>query len=103
MESYQDLIDKAVDIYEKSVIGQSFGILGLVADENQDVYYRGDIVLEEMVKYDLQQCNVRRNRFLRKRRKIPENTIGAYMKWKQFKYKHEEIEGRKYVTIWRVA
>lgn len=90
----------AKDIYENSLINQSFGIGGLMEDQHGEVVFRGDIVLNEI--RELDSLAYKTNKELRRRRKLMPNAISAFINGKCFRYRHEEIEESRYVTIWRV-
>ncbi len=92
----------ATIIYNHFEIFQSCTIIGYIMWKDEPAL-KGDIVLEFLKEIDAKQrLNNAGGLTLRRKRTVLPNTIGGYVAYRLFKFKHEEIEGKPAVTIWRI-
>ncbi len=92
-------------------VGQSATVSGFIEMPDDSTVAKGELVLEEIRRLDLVENftdgfrgkgsrgkNIQR----RKRKRMPENTIGDYLCQKTFKWKKNIINNQVRYTIWRI-
>jgi len=87
-------------------IGYSVAIFGFVDAQDGSLKPKGELVCEELRRLDRVENYVSnvgaRGGGMRRRRNLPANHIGDYIKNKTFKWDMKEIDNKIKYTIWRI-
>ncbi len=102
LKSTDEAIKIATIIFNEFELMQSCSVKGYIMHGDEPVL-KGDLVLDYIREMDkkVNFDKVGRDK-LRRKRVLLDDCIGGYVKHKIFKFKHEEIEGKPAVTIWRI-
>ena len=102
-EIYQDEEPKKIakKIFEDFELNQSCTIKGFV-DNDGDLEAKGKLVCDEIRRLD-KQLNIKPyGTGMRRRRVVPENTIGDWIAHKTFKYQKTVLDSVIRYMIWRI-
>lgn len=91
--------DTASKIYNEFEINQSCKIVGFVKDGKGELRTRGEMVLEELERLDMEENTYKSDgKPIRRKRVKPDNSIGDFVAQKMFIWK--AVDTHKF-TIWR--
>lgn len=96
-----DYLTMAQKIYDTFDVNHSCTIKGLVVDrDTQEVFPKGELVLEQINKLDIAENYDKRGK--RRKRVKPKDSIGDFVAGKIFKYE-KRIKDKKIIyLIWRI-
>lgn len=97
-----NIYEMAKIIFKEFELNQSCVIYGFIG-EGRDLKRKGEAVLEEVDRLDTahNKADMGQGR-MRRKRVVPQNTIGGYVAHKIWRFKHEIIDSNPKTSIWRI-